>query len=582
MPTKYQTEEKRSQPLKNTFENTASLDKFREQLTKKNVTSLLILSVIIVTLFATPTAALAKHNERDGGSPSQAANATSTPPSTTHPWLSIHMLDKTHGWALWQQFVLKTTDGGLHWQNVIPASAFSDVPPSSTPRGTFLNDQDAWVVIPVVIPPDTTQDTIRVLRTTDGGKNWQNSIIHTPAGSRSDIPHFLNPSNGWLQTFGQPGDSNSALFHTTDGGLHWSEPGKLNLSYIPDPSGSSFSDTQTGWETGDNPPAAMNNATNNAQPLLNVTHNGGVTWQSQLLPALPGGGKSDMLSTSPPIFFGKTGLLPVTDQIIPPKTPGIGLDLYVTHNSGQTWTPTKFITSTITPNGSNFPTVDAVDSQHAWATLGANLYATSDGGQSWIQLPQPPQPIDKFSFIDTNNGWASTPTNLLHTPNGGRTWQPINYIFNPKPIGTLTNSEQPTTTPPTGKQPTSATPIGSSEKACGFLLYKQAAGNTGPTLLPDTGDQPHVTCFLQAFQQCVSASISFSVQGSNPPTTTDNDFSTQPQSGKCAISKSVTANMEPQPKDAETCAQVKQTGTNVSFLGCTKSGTITFPLAAPK
>ena len=71
--------------------------------------------------------------------------------------------------------------------------------------------------------------------------------------------------------------------------------------------------------------------------------------------------------------------------------------------------------------------------QHAWAALGTNLYATSDGGQSWTKLPPTPQPIGELSFVDINNGWAigpgnaTTPSPVLHTTDGGYTWQQVNY-----------------------------------------------------------------------------------------------------------------------------------------------------------
>ena len=380
---------------------------------------------------------------------SQRANITHTQLNiVAQPMIAIRMLDTIHGWALTQNSILKTADGGVEWQNVTPANAFSNTPLISTPRGDFLNDQDAWVVTPVVIPPNTALNTIRVLHTSDGGKSWQSSNIQTPAGAATDMPHFLNPSDGWLQTFGQSGSGKSNIFYTTDGGLHWHEPGKLNQNYIPDPTGISFSDMKTGWETGDNPAAAMNGTINNAQPLLDVTHDGGLVWHSQQLPMLPGGGKSDMVSTTPPVFFGSDGLLPVMDQIVPPhssigNTQGrsTGFDLYVTHDSGQSWTPTKLVTSTITRNEPSLFTVYVADMQHVWAALGTKLYATSDGGQNWTQLPPTPQPIEELSFVDTNNGWAiglsnaTTPSPvLLHTTDGGQTWQQITASRPRKPL----------------------------------------------------------------------------------------------------------------------------------------------------
>ena len=188
---------------------------------------------------------------------------------------------------------------------------------------------------------------------------------------------------------------------------------------------------------------------NPAQPLLDVTHDGGQTWQSVQLPALPGAGQDNLVETTPPVMFGNNGLLPITDGDVTLSTTGVnpsstGLDLYVTHDAGLTWSPTKFITIT----GDEVPIVYVTDMQHAWAATSTGTYATSDGGQSWTKLPPTPQPIGMMSFIDAKNGWAVGPrdipigandsnviakaTNsgqplLLHTTDGGRTWQHINY-----------------------------------------------------------------------------------------------------------------------------------------------------------
>jgi photosystem II stability/assembly factor-like uncharacterized protein len=362
------------------------------------------------------------------------------------------MLDKTHGWALTQSAILNTVDGGLHWQNVTPANAKLN----SMSTGVFLNAQNAWIVT-----PQGVQKSISLLQNTDGGKNWQSSTIQAPEIVSTAMLHFLNASNGWLQVLGEPGSVGKSglggrplfIFQTTDGGQRWKQLASPNPKDIPDPSGISFSDMQTGWEAGDNPTASMSGTINNAQPLLVVTHDGGKTWKSQPLPVLRGVGKSDMVSTRPPVFFGKNGLLPVVDQIVPPRDskskPGIGLNLYMTQNGGQTWTPTKLVTN----NGlglSSF-TFYIADMQHAWVVSGTNLYATSNSGQSWTKLPPTPQPISELSFVNANDGWAIGSTNvtpgntkdqppsLLHTTNGGRTWQPINYSIVGKPITTSTN-----------------------------------------------------------------------------------------------------------------------------------------------
>jgi len=441
--------------MKNACRNFVPLDKLRRRLTKKNITSLLILPAIAAAFFTTPTIAFAKSPVSDSGQlptisviptiPSNRPSNPTVPPIA--PLTSIRMLDKTHGWALTQSAILKTTDGGLHWQNVTPTNAKFN--PMFMPEGDFLNAQNAWIAT-----PQGEQKSISTLRTTDGGKSWQSSPIQTTITVSGGVMlHFLNASDGWLQAFGAGGRS-LLIFQTTDGGQHWNQVTSPNLKDITDPNGISFNDAQTGWAAGEN----LADTINNTQPVLGITHDGGKTWSSQPLPMLPGGGKDDMVITRPPVFFGNNGLLPV-DQIVPSpdsKSSPIGLNLYVTQNGGQTWTPTKLVTSNVPGNAPNFFTVDITDMQHVWAANGTNLYVTSNGGQSWIKLPPTPLPISDLSFVDANNGWAivstetipgdinTQQTQLLHTTNGGHTWQPINYSIIGQSATTSTIGERVT------------------------------------------------------------------------------------------------------------------------------------------
>ena len=164
-------------------------------------------------------------------------------PSTTDPLRTLRMLDKTHGWALtWGLTILKTEDGGLHWQDVTPAHANLNWGHTNS---YFLNDQDAWVA---TISPDFR--AIIVLYTTNGGKSWQSSTaIPTVDTEGPDMTDFVNPSDGWLKIYGEPGASQvpSVIFHTTDGGQHWNE---LANSLANNATGIFFSDMQNGWALG--------------------------------------------------------------------------------------------------------------------------------------------------------------------------------------------------------------------------------------------------------------------------------------------------------------------------------------------
>src|SRR5215469_13196755 len=105
--------------MKKIFYYQTYFNKPKRKVINKSISSrLLILSIVMTALFTTPITALANSNARDGGSSGPVStNVVSTSPNgsskpATNPWISLHMLDKTHGWALTSTSVLKTMDGG--------------------------------------------------------------------------------------------------------------------------------------------------------------------------------------------------------------------------------------------------------------------------------------------------------------------------------------------------------------------------------------------------------------------------------------------------------------------------------------
>lgn len=336
------------------------------------------------------------------------ATATAAPEPTV-PLTTLRMLDQMNGWALTESAILKTSDGGQTWRDVTPGG----IPLNAHSSGDFLDGTSAWVA--------TLQgSTVTVVRTSDGGASWLSATFPTQQMSL-DRPHFVNTQDGWIAAVTPQGTfhTDEDIYQTTNGGQTWKLAASTSnpASGLPsegNKTGISFMNTTTGWTTADIPAAYS---------WLYQTTDGGKTWHNQPLP-LPGGLTNvGEWITTPPVFFGTTGLMPVLLY-----AGHEGLDLYVSSNGGQSWTPTQF-------SSINSQNVYVVDTQHAWAAETANtnttsIYGTSNAGQSWQQISTLAQPVGSMSFIDDQHGWAigATATPLLwRTSDGGQSWQSIAY-----------------------------------------------------------------------------------------------------------------------------------------------------------
>src|SRR5438552_10188481 len=304
---------------------------------------------------------------------------------------AIRILDIHNGWALTASSILKTTDGGRHWKDMTPVNAGLN----QDARGQFLNTQDAWIAI----GPANQQEGpgIAVLRTTDGGRSWQRSTINDPQVALIDVPHFLNVQQGWLAVSSTPGAGSAGtdIWYSNNDGQTWTKRSSnkdssgLNLGYV---TGISFRDAQVGIATGNRGAGG-----DNAVPSIALTHNGGQTWQTQMLPHLLGGYVNPMATSQPPVFFGNVVVLPVTIT----AQSGPVLDLYRSNDGGLNW----FQTSAVPIQADN---TYVVDPSHAWATdtQSGKLYSTSDGGNHWSLTSNTAYHLNALSFTDAHNGWG--------------------------------------------------------------------------------------------------------------------------------------------------------------------------------
>lgn len=340
--------------------------------------------------------------------PSQPASANTTQSTSQTALQTIRMVDTSNGWALTTKHaILKTSDGGYHWQDVTPKGQT----PGINAQGEFLTTQHAWVAWQSTEGYSGQKQSITVLHTSNGSTSWQTATINNAAGGLADTPRFINTQQGWLVTTQAQGMMHATIntYHTTDGGQTWNNiSGPVTTTEVLGNSSISFANAQLGW-------AGLEWPGNH--PVIEKTVNGGQSWQQQSL-TNPGGMTAiGNAQTDAPVLIGTNGLLPAHLTI--GSTPQTSLALYTTRDSGTTW-----IAGTIT----NFDSTDvyAFDAQHVWAEEAKNnvLHVSSDGGKTWTQLAQTPQHFGALSFADIHHGWAIDDAgHLYQTMDGGKNWQ---------------------------------------------------------------------------------------------------------------------------------------------------------------
>ena len=341
--------------------------------------------------------------------PSPTITPTNTPEAPIYaPTISsLHMLDPMNGWAITDQYILRTFNGGTNW-------AVARYESMST-GGFFPTINKAWVISNYAEAAAGS-----LYRTTDGGANWTRYDVPFNGGSIQ----FLDDNTGYVfQITGAAMQKQSVvLYKTIDGGATWTKnydndptvPGSSNtLPLGGHKNGITFSNATTGWIGGDTP--------TDGYFYFYRTTDSGVTW-SRLQLALPAGYESAYITTTAPKFFGANdGILPVWMGI------GIGmrdLFLYVTHNGGNTWTPSPAFAR-------NAEHTEIISKGNTISWDWANVFhSTSNAGSTWTTITPNVTFGDGFrelDFVSPTTGWARLQesdghTALYRTTDGGSTW----------------------------------------------------------------------------------------------------------------------------------------------------------------
>jgi photosystem II stability/assembly factor-like uncharacterized protein len=354
---------------------------------------------------------------------------------------SIHMGSQTTGWGViegtrkvqnvvvnlpGETRLLHTIDSGCHWK-IVKTFSFP-APVITTPF--FLSETTVWIA-----------SENHLVHTADAGKTWQTDDLSLAAGESAVIRDltFLDNNTGWLiaeiMAASAPPKSGPAavLFHTSDGGHHWSQLLRVspeNISTSPWNAGSrlSFLTATTGWMTGDS---------------LLQTLDGGKTWHPQPLPPPPGVTSLSGCQLDPPRFFSaRDGILPASCNGAHP-----GFLTLVTHDGGQSWQSQPFVAVNynevarrLAPPGSGSfaislltPSPSFTDMQFGWVGYPRlEEFTTRDGGKHWqrLDLSMLPKGVGPLEFANKDVGWAligsdALTSQLYRTIDGGKTWTPL-------------------------------------------------------------------------------------------------------------------------------------------------------------
>lgn len=345
----------------------------------------------------------------------------------------IHMVDDKNGWALSNEYVWHTTDGGKTWSNVTPKGyAFQRLSLTTGTTGEsgvdFLDGSHAWLVETSGSGDGAPTGHTVVCYTNDGGSTWHQSSIQTPP--MGDYVDFINENDGWLMANlgAAMGSEGVAVWHTTNGGQNWSlvAEGDTNHTAIPfggDKTGISFANAKTGWITATEP---------TSKPCLYGTTDGGQTWKPQSI-AFPSSLNSTQSILQPPMMFSDgQGIL--VDCISGGSSKN-HLVLYTKSAISSSW----HLSSNSALGTGSISSVQFINMSTGWALVhnmsanynyaGYSLYKTTDGGQHWTNVGNvnDAQQLSNLNFANSSIGWiiragqGGTST-LMMTRDGGKNW----------------------------------------------------------------------------------------------------------------------------------------------------------------
>jgi photosystem II stability/assembly factor-like uncharacterized protein len=262
-----------------------------------------------------------------------------------------------------------------------------------------------------------------VVRTTDGGRNWIETLIEQPGMHIDSLNaiHFISPQVGW--SAGVTPNKEAVFLKTTDGGASWSA---VRLSQKQLPTSIFFIDQMTGWMGGATSPPGLDEDVGGPSAIL-ATTDGGQSWTPQI--TLP-------LSINTVFFRDRSN----------GWAGGTAGAIYHTSDGGRTWNSQH---TELEPGiGQTSVSSDALqfqifgihflDTEHGYAAAGdeennqGRMLATDNGGATWRRAwVVGDSGVRDILFIDPQEGWGVTDRGqyVYHTIDGARSFLAEQRVF---------------------------------------------------------------------------------------------------------------------------------------------------------
>jgi photosystem II stability/assembly factor-like uncharacterized protein len=397
-------------------------------------------TILVVVLAAGVLAAVAigGWGSRRGGSaqaaspPSQDGGGTSSQRAVVSvagaPFIiQTGLLSTQQGWGLNGQVLYLTSDGGQSWRVITPKNM--DGQADRLDQLFAIGPSDFWVPFSDMPGTRCQGGSCRysaIDSTTNAGRTW--NVGYLPGCFDCGIAvSFLSSEEGFA--FGQRGASEvrsqAQVYETTDGGRSWVRTASLQLPIGGGSNGLTFSSKSVGWFV-----VAGNEATAPYRPIggghiataaLYRTTDGGHYWTRVALPA-PGNSSERIVGIGAPQFFGiANGVLSVAVEDT--ATRRDSAVIYATSNGGRTWvgatTPPQVADSVVNVDG-NLST--SIASPTVWFLIaGTRLYVTHDAGRTWSSSTPSaswsagPFQLSSVDFVSAASGWVG----VLYNSCGG-------------------------------------------------------------------------------------------------------------------------------------------------------------------